>query len=455
MLKNIYDYPQMPTISPVTRMPEQPLSWEYFIEYARLKYEQGADKEKIQQLIDHVVKTVEDTSQRLIALPDDQMLSLCEPDSLEEIRKLRPRPMQKTAKEFDKESYRKKIKGAVNGRFAGCTLGAPVEFWSVEAMKEWAEYCGQSFPPEEYWRKTKNPSDIRYEVSIFEEYEKDRLTKVPVDDDVTYTILGLLVLEQFGLDFTTEDVGKVWLEYLPRACTAEEVVLNHLKSGMDAMKAAEIHNPYVQWIGADIRSDAWGFAAPGLPEKAAELAYQDAYLTHRRNGIYGEMYFSAVIAAAFTVDTMEEALKAGLYEIPSHCLLARDILWALEQAEQITDYKEARAAAEKYFDWMSGVHTNLNACLTIWGLLMGKDNFTKVIGEVTAMGYDNDCNAATAGSIFGAFYGIDRIPEQWYECFNNEVDTYLNKHPSLKIDEVCRRFEHFAALSWENETSAD
>ena len=36
-----------------------------------------------------------------------------------------------------------------------------------------------------------------------------------------------------------------------------------------------------------IRADAYGYACPGRPELAAELAWRDAGLTHRRTGIYG------------------------------------------------------------------------------------------------------------------------------------------------------------------------
>lgn len=436
----MYQYPKLPDISPVTRMAERPLYWEHLLEYARMKYEQGANKAEIQSIIDHVEKTVAEACAALRSLPDDELLAQREPNGLEAIRAIRPKGQRRLWQTFQAERYVPRIAGAVMGRFAGCTLGAPVEFWSVEDMRGWAEYCGQAFPPTEYWHQTKRPNELRYEVSCFFKYEKDKLDGVPVDDDVTYVILGLLILEQCGHHFTTREAGEVWKKYLPRACTAEEVVLHHLNRGVDANIAAKIDNPYQQWIGADIRADAFGYAAPGYPEKAAEMAYRDAYLTHRRNGVYGEMYFAAVISAAFAVDTVEAALRIGLQEIPAECLLARDIHWAFEKAPEIHDYLEARAAAEEYFDWMSGVHTNLNACLTIFGLLLGGDDFGKVIGEITAMGYDNDCNAATAGSIWGAVHGIGSIPQAWYEGFHNKVYTYLNDVPMISLDKLCARF---------------
>ena len=69
-----------------------------------------------------------------------------------------------------------------------------------------------------------------------------------------------------------------------------------------ADKAGEKNNPYREWIGADIRSDPWGYMAPADPEYAADMAYRDAFLSHRRQGIYGELFFSAAIAAAFALD---------------------------------------------------------------------------------------------------------------------------------------------------------
>ena len=102
-----------------------------------------------------------------------------------------------------------------------------------------------------------------------------------------------------------------------------------MKAGISALEAADVNNPYCQWIGADIRSDPWAYLAPAYPEKAAELAYRDAYLSHRRNGIYGEMFFSAAQSAAFAVDNPIDAIKIGMTEIPKESSLYKEIEWAL------------------------------------------------------------------------------------------------------------------------------
>jgi ADP-ribosylglycohydrolase len=269
-----------------------------------------------------------------------------------------------------------------------------------------------------------------------------------VDDDVTYTILGLLILEKFGPDFTTADVGKAWLKYLPIACTAEKIALDNLRAGVAASKAGIKDNPFQEWIGADIRSDPWGYAAPGWPEKAAEFAYRDAYLSHRQNGIYGAMFFAASIAAAFAVDSPVEALHAGLAEIPRDCRLARDVRWALEAGPKIKDWRAARAAVDDRFVGMHSVHTNNNACLTIFGLLLGKMDFTKTIGVTVALGLDNDCTAATAGSILGAIIGADRIPPHWWKPFRNKARTYLQGHEWFTNTGLVKRYIAMAQRVW-------
>ncbi len=127
-------------------------------------------------------------------------------------------------------------------------------------------------------------------------------------------------------------------------------------------------------------------------------------------------------------------------EIPEHCALADAVRWALSTAPRIRTYKQAREAVENHFPGMHEVHTINNACLTIWGVTIGRTDVTRVISETVAMGMDNDCTAATAGSIVGAVVGKAGIPGNWTEGFNNRVLTYMKRRPEFRIDDVVRRF---------------
>ena len=415
--------------------------------YANLKSEYGA--KGIGPILASAEKAMTLAVARLRRLPASKALAARQPNGLKGILALRPRGPRKLWKDFDPDVYREKLTGALLARMAGCTLGAPVEGWSIQDMRDLARETHQPFPPTDYWPRVPRPFATRYQFSERQSYTRDKMDGVPVDDDIAYTLLGLLVVEDFGPDFTVAENGQAWLKYLPYACTAEKVALANLKKGVPAAKCGEKENPYCEWIGADIRSDPWGYMAPGWPEFAANMAYRDAYLSHRRNGIYGEMFFSAAIAAAFAVDHPVRAIELALGEIPARCELAKAVRWALKLAPKIKDYQQARAAVDKQFLRVSGVHTINNACLTIWGLTIGGRDVTKVIGQTVAMGMDNDCTAATAGSIVGAVVGRKGVPPHWYKRFNNTVHSYLIKRRKFTIDGLVTRFARQAKRVWE------
>jgi ADP-ribosylglycohydrolase len=406
--------------------------------YAQLKTEYGS--RDVAAILKEVEKTLAKAVDEIKGLPVDPEMAKREPNGLAEIRALRPQGPRRLWRQYNQSAYLERLEGALLGRFAGCTLGAPVEGWPVAKIKSLAEENGQAFPPTDYWSYVPEPARLRYELSPRSAYTRNGMQGVPVDDDVAYTLLGLLVVEDYGPEFTIAQNGEAWLKYLPYACTAEDVALRNLKAGVPAERAAENENPFCEWIGADIRSDPWGYMAPGWPERAADMAYRDAYLSHRRQGIYGEMYFSAVIAAAFAVDHPVEALEIGLSEIPQECRLAREVRWALKMAPQIVDYAQARAAVDERFAGMHPVHTINNACLTIWGLTIGGTDLTRVLAETVAMGLDNDCTAATAGSIAGAVVGKQGVEKHWYVKFDDTVYAYLIDRPRFSIGGLVERF---------------
>ena len=372
-----------------------------------------------------------------------------EPETLEEIRAQRPQGEHRLCGSLPPE-YQERWQGSFLGRGAGCTLGAALEFSEVEEMERWAAYCGDSYPLQDYWSRVKRPFENRYIIGQQQDLTRGHFGAIPVDDDTAYTLLGLLTLEEFGPAFTKEQMLQVWEQKIPLTGKngsygiywgERQMMVNRLE-GLSSEKAGFERNPNVQSVAAWTRADTWGYVAPGWPEKAAELAFQDASVNHRRNGVYGEMFMAAAISAAFVVNDPVEALQIALREIPANCMFAQGVQWALEVGPTLKGYKEAAQLVRRRYKGMFKGHAINNALFVVMGILLGKRDFTKVIGETIAMGYDNDCTGATAGSIVGAVIGKNGIPAHWYEPFQNRMQCYLKGYPEyVDLDGLYLRYE--------------
>ena len=116
------------------RLPELQELQERLQHFAYLKYEFGTDREEIEKVLNLACADMRKKLEALLALPEDAALAAQEPNALEEIRKKRPHAVRKLWKKFDREKYADRLAGSFYGRMAGCTLGAPVEAWSVSQI---------------------------------------------------------------------------------------------------------------------------------------------------------------------------------------------------------------------------------------------------------------------------------------------------------------------------------
>ena len=246
-----------------------------------------------------------------------------EPSGWEAILAALPPPPDLPPLELSEDGLRERLSGAWLGRCAGCNLGKPVEGWSREKIRRYLDVAG-AFPIDDYFPQL-DPFPEGLELNwCWPETTRGNIRFMARDDDTDYTILGLHILEDHGFGFGPEQVGEEWKDHLPftQTYTAERAAYRNLIHGHRPPQTATFRNPYREWIGAQIRGDMWGYVSPGDPAAAARLAFQDASLSHTQNGIYGEMWASALIACTFVYPDLRGAIEASLAFVPERSRLA-------------------------------------------------------------------------------------------------------------------------------------
>ncbi|MDR1281153.1 MAG: ADP-ribosylglycohydrolase family protein [Opitutaceae bacterium] len=416
----------------------------------------------------------------LLALPVRKDFPFQEPGDLAGIRALRPnapRGSRKLAPEsgFDEGTLADKLHGAWLGRCAGCALGKPVERLmsasggrlSWERQKNYLTAISpDEWPLRDYFPQHSPATDVAPDDHVACPLStRERIAFMESDDDIRYTVLGQIIMAKHGADFCTSHVAHTWFEYLgySQVCTAETqayrnlvIRYDHFRHEIPDVKTAReldmktdwewvAHhlNPYREFIGAQIRVDSYGYAAPGHPELAAEFAWRDARMTHVKNGIYGAMFCAAMIAAAFATDDVREIIEAGLAEIPRTSRLHDDIrrvMGICEKHGNVFDrFEEVLREVHAGLGHYHAVHTNNNAALCVVALLLSGGDFHRGITLAVMGGWDTDCNGATVGSIVGAIAGAQRVPSHWTNRLNDTLNSWIVEYHPVTIGECARR----------------
>ena len=285
--------------------------WEFYAAAMMDEYKQAVDEgleiEQYKMLFEaisrlpqnRIKKEFGDVIQKIIlTAPIKSGYKYIEPSHLSEIKDLRKELSSEDGKIVN---LKEKLYGAWMGRICGCMLGKTVEGIKSDELTRFLKETN-NFPLNRYINRTDldkvNLSEYSYD--FLHRIYADEIDCMPVDDDTNYVVLAQLIFDEYGEEFTPDDVASAWLRYQPKDayCTAERVAFCNFVKGYRPPQSAVHKNPYREWIGAQIRGDYWGYINPGNPENAAEMAWRDASISHVKNGIYGEMFVSAMIASA-------------------------------------------------------------------------------------------------------------------------------------------------------------
>ncbi|MFN4227044.1 MAG: ADP-ribosylglycohydrolase family protein [Candidatus Ratteibacteria bacterium] len=417
--------------------------------------DEGKDISEIEQEFELLKKILKDTDSVLVQnkilslftkcedLPLRKDYNYYEPIYLEDIKKEWGNNFYETKKTLQGKEIKEKIYGAWLGRCAGCLLGKIFEGWHREKIRSFLKEIRQ-FPLKYY------VSSNNLDLEIFESYNArqnlciNRIKNMVEDDDLNYTVLALTLLEKYGYNFTKFDFAKNFIEKIPilRTHTAERVVYKNLVNLISPERSAFYLNPYREWIGAQIRTDFYGYITPGEPEKGVELAYKDASVTHIKNGVYGAMFITALISISFFETDILKIIEYGLNYIPQRSRLAQAVKEIIDFRKKGLSYEQVSDIIHKIWDEKNPhhwCHVISNAQIVLIGLLWGNGDFGESICKAVEIGFDTDCNGATVGSIIGVILGKKNLPERWIEPLNDTLETGVSGFSKVKISELAER----------------
>ena len=374
-----------------------------------------------------------------------------EPDALDEIlAECDPERPRGAIGRVQPDEAAARASAAFLGLVCGCILGKPIEVGPTPTQVRRAAEAVGEWPIDDYISERMLDALGKRHPS-WTGTVRGQIRHVVPDDDINYPVLGMLLLERHGLAFTKDDVRRLWKEALPigscwgpeRTINAkiglrslEEVWLGYTPAPVDdeVLEAwVEELNPWDELCGALIRVDAYGYAAPGNPALAAELAWRDASFTHRRNGIYAAMFVAAAIAAAFVASDPLEPFEQALRFVPRRSRFYESVAQQLDIVRSADRWEEASEEVQRRFGTFGSCHIYQEI-----GCMMTAVRFAESVGHgiclQVSQGLDTDSFGARVGSILGALLGPGHLHERWLVPFNDEIHTTVAVvyEPSLR-----------------------
>lgn len=319
------------------------------------------------------------------------------------------------------DKYRDSILACWNGKNIGGTLGAPFE-------------CLRGVFNVDYYTQELNGEPLP-------------------NDDLDIQLVWLNALEKYGTNINSHILADYWLGYIIPNWSEYGIAKNNLRRGLVPPLSGSYNNCFCDSCGSFILSELWACLMPGTPELAVKYAYEDASVDHCNEGVYAEIFTTAVQSAAFVEKNKFKLIDIGLSYIPDDCGVRKGIDTVIEAYRSGLDWKQAR---KKLFNAVPGsfgaVSTPLceipedepvgnlgydapsNIGIIIIGWLYGEDDFSNSICIATNCGEDADCTAGTLGAILGIVGGMESIPRKWLEPLGGKIKTSCINYLDYGLD---------------------
>lgn len=340
------------------------------------------------------------------------------------------------------QKFVEKIYAGWLAKIIGIRLGAPIEGWTYEKIKN---IYGQ---PDGY-------------LVDYQEFA--------ADDDSNGPLFFVRALSDKDPDreLQAQDVGEALLNYAPfehgffwwggYGVATEHTAYLNLRNGIPAPRSGSIQqngSTMAEQIGGQIFIDTWGLVTPGNPDRAAEYARKAASVTHDGNGIYGGIFVAVCISYAFLEQDMGKILEKGLSYIPQDCEYTKVVRAVMRF------YEEHRQEGWRSCYWYirenfgydrypGNCHIIPNTAVMILALLYGEGDFSDTLNICNMCGWDTDCNVGNVAAIMGVRNGLEGIEYGKWRAPINDFLACSSVVGSRNITDVAAQALYLAKLAYQ------
>jgi hypothetical protein len=174
-------------------------------------------------------------------------------------------------------------------------------------------------------------------------------------------------------------------------------------------------NPHAWYnLSGQFCVEAYGLIAPGMPQAAADIGLHYARIAVSEEPLQATQFWTSLVSlCALHPVSIENAMQLAMAAVDPRSAMAEVVADSRRAFDaHPDDWKAARQ--ELHLKWRlerkwNDNSTPVNGAAVCLALLYGRDDFYRTLQYAMALGYDADCNAATAGTVVGVRLGFKRI----------------------------------------------
>ena len=280
------------------------------------------------------------------------------------------------------------------------------------------------------------------------------------DDDTGFEYLNQSVLLSHP-NPTSADIQTAWETHvpLPSYYIANRQARWLMADGVAVPQTGSItRNMHWYAIDSQITTESLGAAAPGMRQRAADLAGLFGGVSNDGYALHAAQFYAAMYAAGAVETDIERVVAQGQDVVPRSSRtyqIIQDVRdwYEADKADGVLDWRATHellynkyVGAQSQGRYRNWIESSVNTGLTTLSLLYGQGDFKQTVTIGAMGGFDSDCNPATAGGLIGMMRGYSGLPSDLTSQAGDayKLGTMVNFNPNTTVSQIAAGWQTVA-----------